>query len=124
MPMPLQADPAQLTAQRRLLAELKPNAPAPLASVLDRIGHAFVEIGQEGAPVGRVRARAFEGPGGNWKVSRFGAYGIPWVGVEWPTGANRVLTDWLFQAMHDCRLATDRPNVPGNQLWFYCGAGR
>lgn len=121
--MPLQADTAQIRLHQARLAELKQLTPRPLECVLTQIGHMLVEISQVGA-LDRAFIRQFEGPGGNWKVSRFAAHGQPWIGVQWPSGVNRSLTDWLTTEARRCGMSTSRPDVPSGQLWLFCGAER
>jgi hypothetical protein len=117
----LQPDPTEVAAQQQRLSVLKPNAPAPLASVLTRISHAIVDLSQQGAPIERPRVISFQGPGGNWKIGRFAAHGSAWLGLEWPSDAHRSLIDWLTREMHASELAASRPDVPHGQLWFYFG---
>ena len=121
MPQIMQPSAAEVAAQEQRLSALKPNAPAPLASVLTRIGHAIVELNQQGALTERPRVVTFEGPGGTWKLGRFVAHGHPWLGLEWPSGAHRSLIDWLTHEMHASELATSRPDVPSGQLWLFFG---
>jgi hypothetical protein len=116
----LQADINQVRLQSLRVAALKQEAPAMLGPVLDRIRHMLTEVGQSGT-TDRVRAISFEGPQGNWRVSRFSAFDHPWVSVEWPANTDHTTVDWLRRKAVDYDLATPRPQVPQNQLWFFCG---
>lgn len=121
MPQVMQPAAAEVAAQEQRLSALKPNAPAPLASVLTRLSHAIVDLKQQGAPIERARVITFEGPGGIWKLGRFVAHGHTWLGLEWPSSAHRSLIDWLVREMHASNLATARPDVPAGQLWLFFG---
>jgi hypothetical protein len=120
--MTLQASVARLGFLEQQLDGLKSHAPDALEPVFVQIRFGLVAIRQAGAPT-RPSVNRFDGPGGTWKVGRFAKQDKPWIGLEWPADAPKRLTDWLISQMRNGRMATTRPGIPENQLWFNCGEG-
>ncbi len=116
---PLQADVTRVRILRRRLEELKVWAPEAMTPIFTRMQNTLTAISQAGAP-SRPFVTLIEEPNGTWKVSRFAAHNRPWIGLEWPAGAKPELISWLRTHMRNGVLATTRPDVPSNQLWFSC----
>ncbi len=116
--MPVPTDPQQHRRQSARLEELISDAPPSLAAPLAAL-RACLAQASESVP-DRAVVRPVTGLDG-WRVSRFAAHGLPWVGIEWPLGHRRPAAQWLRTAAYACNFATSRPDVPHHQIWVYLG---
>ena len=100
------------------LGELAQKCPPALQPVIQAL-IAEIDLTRPGVADGRARARQVPSPCGTWTVARFVSFGLPWVGLRWPTEGDQRTIMWLIKRLRVREMLTKRDGVQAGEVWIF-----